>query len=143
MSGTSSRSPSQHPHTPFGATRLRPVFSSRSRTVKGYRPSSHIHRLERRGGRLSAGLLRRVQDFAGGSGFGRGMAAIHRKKIMAVRYYKDSTYTVKDPFQVSTEITVITVRHGFVLFCQIIDPRFQIALACDITKIEVKVRHRI
>ena len=62
------------------------------------------------------------------------MAAIHRKKIMAVvmavvesiRYdvvpsahiidpfhapfYKDSTYTVKDPFQVSTKITVIKAR---------------------------------
>ena len=25
-----------------------------------------------------------MQDFAGGNGFGRGMAAIHRKKIMAV-----------------------------------------------------------
>ena len=36
------------------------------------------------GGHLSAGLLRRVQEFAEGSGFGRGMAAIHRKEIMAV-----------------------------------------------------------
>jgi hypothetical protein len=38
----------------------------------------------KRGGRLSAGLLRRVQEFAEGSGFGRGMAAIHRKKFMVV-----------------------------------------------------------